>query len=325
MIAESVLILDSHFAENNNGQDIIEGLSKTPKTLPAKYFYDDLGSELFEQICQLSEYYPTRTETAILSQYADEIAQITGVCELVELGSGSSTKTLILLDSYQKKSRNCQYFPVDISSGMLTSAVSKLKLQYPGFLIQGLSGSYDQALNYLQSHHQQKRLIFFLGSSLGNFNELETEIFLGQISETLNPGDYFLLGIDLQKSPAILEAAYNDALGVTAAFNLNMLSHINQRFRGNFNPNLFAHRAIYNQSKGQIEMYLVSQENQHVSLKELDLEINLKKNESILSEISRKYKLLDIQNQLLNKKIQTLKIWSDSQHWFGLILGQRFS
>ena len=176
----------------------------------------------------------------------------------------------------------------------------------------------------MQSHHQQKRLIFFLGSSLGNFNELETEIFLGQISETLNPGDYFLLGIDLQKSPAILEAAYNDAQGVTAAFNLNMLSHINQRFRANFNPDLFTHRAIYNQSKGQIEMYLISQENQHVSLKDLDLEIDLKKNESILSEISRKYKLLDIQNQLLNKKIQTLKIWSDSQQWFGLILGQRF-
>lgn len=191
-----------HF--NEDGDGVVRGLTLTQKSLPPKYFYDDRGSELFEQICDLPEYYPTRTEASILSQYADEIAQITGVCELVELGSGSSTKTLFLLDAYQKIGDRCRYVPIDVSGGILKSTVLKLQQKYPSFSIEGLIGTYEQALVKLESTWARSRMIFFLGSSLGNFTPQECDAFFKQVARTLQAGDYFLLGIDLQKPKEIL-------------------------------------------------------------------------------------------------------------------------
>lgn len=307
---------------NRDGEDVIQGLTNKFKYLPPKYFYDDHGSNLFEQICELPEYYPTRTEASILSQYADEIAQITGGCELVELGSGSSTKTLFLLDAYQKIANQSQYIPIDVSGGILNSTVVKLQKQYPTFSIQGLIGTYEQALVKLESTPASSRMIFFLGSSMGNFNPRDCDIFLSQIVKTLQPGDYFLLGIDLQKPKEILEPAYNDSQGVTAAFNLNMLSHLNWRFQGNFDLNLFTHQAIYNQEDNQIEMYLVCQKSHWVSLDSLDLKVFFTQGESILTEISRKFNLTSLQKQLEYKHLKTVKIWTDPKQWFGLILCQ---
>lgn len=304
------------------GEDVIQGLSKEFKSLPAKYFYDDHGSELFEQICELPEYYPTRTEAWILQQYADEIAQITGNCELVELGSGSSTKTLFLLDAYQKIGDRCKYIPIDVSGGILKSTVFKLQEKYPTLSIEGLIGTYEQALAQLESTPVASRMIFFLGSSLGNFNPEECEVFLGQISRTLQPGDYFLLGVDLQKPKEILEPAYNDSQGVTAAFNLNILSHLNWRFQGNFDLNLFAHQAIYNQADAEIEMYLRCQKSHWVSLEILDLNVFFPEGELILTEISRKFDLESFQKQLREHSLKTVKIWTDPKRWFGLILCQ---
>ncbi|GAB1539179.1 L-histidine N(alpha)-methyltransferase [Scytonema sp. NUACC21] len=306
----------------NHGKDVIQGLNKYPKILPSKYFYDNRGSEIFEKICELPEYYPTRTEASILQQCADEISQITGACELVELGSGSSTKTLFLLDAYQKKSNYCRYIPVDVSGGMLKSTVLKLQKKYPIFSIEGLIGTYEQALVKLESTFARSRMIFFLGSSLGNFPPQECEIFLKQVASTLQAGDYFLLGIDLQKSKEILEPAYNDNQGVTAAFNLNMLSHLNWRFQGNFDINLFTHKAIYNQADSQIEMYLQCQENHWITLEILDLKVSFQAGESILTEISRKFNLVDMQKQLEEKGLKIVKTWTDPQQWFGLILCQ---
>ncbi|MDZ8077554.1 MAG: L-histidine N(alpha)-methyltransferase [Nostoc sp. DcaGUA01] len=323
MLTKSLKILNDHYqALGNDGQDVIQGLTRTPKSIPPKYFYDDRGSELFEQICELSEYYPTRTEAWILQQYADEIAQITGACELVELGSGSSTKTLFLLDAYQKVANYCRYIPIDVSRGILQSSVLKLQQKYPAFFIEGLIGTYEQALAKLESTFAASRMIFFLGSSLGNFNPQECDKFLGQIAKTLQAGDYFLLGIDLQKPKEILEPAYNDSQGVTAAFNLNMLSHLNWRFQGNFDLNLFTHQAIYNQIDAQIEMYLHCQKSHRVSLKALDLEVSFTEEESILTEISRKFDLANMQQQLKMHGLRTLKTWTDPQQWFGLILCQ---
>jgi L-histidine Nalpha-methyltransferase len=323
MLTTSLKILNEHYqALNNEGQDVIQGLTESPKSLPPKYFYDDLGSELFEKICELPEYYPTRTEAWILRQYANEIAQITGACELVELGSGSSTKTLFLLDAYQKIANYCKYIPIDVSRGILQSSVVKLQQKYPTFLIEGLIGTYEQALAKLKSTLASSRMIFFLGSSLGNFNHRECEIFLKQISQTLQPGDYFLLGIDLQKPKEILEPAYNDSQGVTAAFNLNVLSHLNWRFQGNFDLNLFNHQAIYNQTDAQIEMYLHCQKSHKVSLKALDLEVLFADGESILTEISRKFDLAIMQKQLETHGLKTVKTWTDPKQWFGLILCQ---
>jgi len=323
MLTKSLKILNDHYqALSNEGLDVIQGLTQTPKIIPPKYFYDDRGSELFEQICELPEYYPTRTEAWILQQYANEIAQITGACELVELGSGSSTKTLFLLDAYQKIASYCRYIPIDVSRGILQSSVLKLKQKYPAFFIEGLIGTYEQALAKLKSTFVASRMIFFLGSSLGNFNPQECDRFLRQISQTLQPGDYFLLGIDLQKPKEILEPAYNDSQGVTAAFNLNMLSHLNCRFQGNFDINLFTHEAIYNQVDSQIEMYLHCQKSHQVSLKALDLEVSFTNGESILTEISRKFDLANMQKQLEIHGLKTLKTWTDPKEWFGLILCQ---
>jgi dimethylhistidine N-methyltransferase len=323
MIAQPLTVLDHHYQELSiDGKDVIKGLTEKLKSLPPKYFYDDPGSQLFEKICELPEYYPTRTEAWILQEYADEIAAITNCCELIELGSGSSTKTQALLTAYQKIANSCRYLPVDVSGGILKTSVLQLQEKYPDIAIHGLLGTYEQALVHLESNYLQSRMLFFLGSSLGNFNQEECDIFLNQVSRTLQPGDYFLLGIDLQKPLDILEAAYNDSQEVTAAFNLNMLSHLNWRFQGNFDISLFKHQAVYNQVDHQIEMYLHCQKSHWVSLDILDLKVNFEAGESILTEISRKFNLATMEKNLSDKGLKTVKTWTDEKEWFGLILCQ---
>ncbi|MGD1805331.1 L-histidine N(alpha)-methyltransferase [Dapis sp. BLCC M126] len=323
MLPQLVKILnDSYQAVKNDGQDVIAGLTKNPKTLPPKYFYDDYGSELFEQICELPEYYPTRTETSILEKCADEIAELTGSKELVELGSGSSTKTRLLLDAYQKIGNSFTYIPTDVSGGILKTSVLELQEKYPYFSIQGLLGTYEETLAYLESTPAPTRTICFLGSSAGNFSPEKFDHFLTQIARSLQPGNYFLLGIDLHKPKEILESAYNDAQGITAAFNLNMLSHLNWRFQGNFDLNLFSHQAIYNQAESQIEMRLYCQENVTFSLENLDLKVNFQAGENILTEISRKFDLGILQTKLEAKGLKVKKVWIDPKKWFGLILCQ---
>ncbi|MBO3462998.1 L-histidine N(alpha)-methyltransferase [Aetokthonos hydrillicola Thurmond2011] len=315
-------LTEDNQAVKREGADVIQGLTQTPKTLPPKYLYDDRGSELFEEICELPEYYPTRTEASILRQCADEIAEITGSCELVELGSGSSTKTRFLLDAYQRIPGFCKYVPIDVSGGILKSSVLQLQHEYPNLSIEGLIGTYEQALAKLESITVPSRMIFFLGSSIGNFTPTDYNRFLTQISQTLRSGDYFLLGVDLQKPKAILEAAYNDKQEVTAAFNLNMLSHLNWRFRANFDTSLFRHEAIYNQADAQIEMYLHCLKSHWVSLEILDLNVFFEVGESILTEISRKFDLAVLEKQLEFQSLKTLKVWTDQNQWFGLILCQ---
>ncbi|MDB9439668.1 L-histidine N(alpha)-methyltransferase [Dolichospermum lemmermannii CS-548] len=323
MITQPLTVLDHHYQELSiDGKDVIKGLTEKLKSLPPKYFYDDPGSQLFEKICELPEYYPTRTEAWILEQYADEIAEITNCCDLIELGSGSSTKTQALLTAYQKIANSCRYLPIDVSGGILKTSVLQLQEKYPDIAIHGLLGTYEQALVHLESNYLQSRMLFFLGSSLGNFNQEECDIFLNQVSRTLQPGDYFLLGIDLQKPLDILEAAYNDSQEVTAAFNLNMLSHLNWRFQGNFDISLFKHQAVYNQVDHQIEMYLHCQKSHWVSLELLDLKVNFEAGESILTEISRKFNLATMEKNLSDKGLKTVKTWTDKKEWFGLILCQ---
>ena len=335
MTVKHLKIIHQHNSSANqifdkDGHDVIQGLTENPKNLPSKYLYDDRGSELFEQICDLPEYYPTRTEAWILKEYADQIAAITGCCELVELGSGSSTKTHYLLSAYQKAANSLtdeisdafSYIPIDVSGGILKTTVLHLQQKYPDLNVEGLIGTYEEALVYLGKNHLRSRMIFFLGSSIGNFNQEESNDFLGRVSHALTQGDYFLLGIDLQKPKDILEAAYNDSQKVTDAFNLNMLSHLNWRFQGDFNLDLFTHQAIYNEVDHQIEIYLNCQADHQVSLDILDLKVQFQKGESILTEISRKFDLEAIQVQLRSQGLETVKIWTDPQQWFGLVLCQ---
>ena len=308
--------------ESNIGNDVIQGLTQTPKSLPPKYFYDDRGSVLFEQICELPEYYPTRTETLILEHYAGEIAKITGACELVELGSGSSTKTRLLLDAYDVLGHPLRYVPIDVSAGILESSAQQLLLDYPSLQVQGLVSTYELALQQLTPTQLPTRMIFFLGSTLGNLKPQECEAFFSQITAALNVGEYFLLGVDLQKPKQLLEAAYNDSLGVTAEFNLNMLEHLNRRFQGNFNTQLFEHWAFYNDQVHQIEMHLRSVKAQAVQLEALNLDVKFESDETILTEISRKFDLGVIQQELQAKDLKPIQVWTDPKQWFGLILCQ---
>ena len=308
--------------EEIDGQDVVWGLTQTPKCLPPRYFYDDRGSLLFEQICDLPEYYLTRTETAILQGCAGEIARLTGACEIVELGSGSSTKTRILLDAYQQLDYPLLYVPIDVSAGILETSAKDLLADYPSLVVRGLVSTYELALAKLTPSRLPGRMICFLGSTLGNLNPQECDRFFSQVTDALNPGEYFLLGIDLQKSSEMLNAAYNDSQGVTAEFNLNMLDHLNWRFDGNFERSQFEHWAFYNTSQCQIEMHLRSMRSQTVDLRELNLTINLAQNETILTEISRKFDLDTVQKQLNSWGLKTVQVWTDPQQWFGLLLCQ---
>lgn len=317
-------LLSSKLSPNQliDGSDVIKGLTQTPKSLPARYFYDDRGSELFEQICELPEYYLTRTETAILQKCAIEIAKITNVCEIVELGSGSSTKTRILLNAYNQLGYPLRYIPIDVSAGILETSARQLLADYDSLQVHALVSTYELALRQLIPTQLPNRMICFIGSSLGNLNPQECNVFFSQIISALQEGEYFLLGIDLQKPKHLLEAAYNDSQGVTAAFNLNVLEHLNWRFEGNFDTTQFEHWAFYNETQHQIEMHLRSLRSQTVQLRALDLTVHFEKSKTILTEISRKFDLNIMQQELSNRGLKPLQVWTDPNQWFGLLLCQ---
>jgi dimethylhistidine N-methyltransferase len=305
-----------------DGKELVAGLLQSPKTIPAKYFYDDQGSHLFEQICQLPEYYPTRTEAWILNQYAREIAAITGPCELVELGSGSSTKTRLLLEAYTQLPSPMMpcYLPIDVSGGILQASAQALLRDYPTLEIHGLIATYELAIAHLPDLQLPTRMIAFLGSTLGNLTPAECEHFFQQIRQALQRGQFFLLGVDLQKPIEILEAAYNDSQGITAAFNLNMLAHLNGKFSANFQLEQFQHQAFYNCQANQIEMHLISQINQTIEFAALDCALTLQAGETIRTEISRKFNLAQLSQELAQHQLAPCHIWTDPQQWFGVML-----
>lgn len=306
----------------DEGLDVIEGLSNSPKTLPCRYFYDERGSLLFERICQLPEYYVTRTEQAVLASCAEEIARLTGACELVELGSGSSGKSRWLLDAYNQLDSPLFYCPIDVSAGMLKSSALDLLREYPKLQVCGVAGTYEAALSQLSASEFVPRMLIFLGSKLGNLSPHAGDRFLSHIKYNLQPGEFFLLGVDLQKSPEIIEAAYNDTQGVTAAFNLNILRHINRRFDGNFPVDQFTHFAFYNQVAEQIEMYLRCWQSGIVRLDSLNLSVPIQAGETIRTEIYRKFYLPSLISNLKQQGFQSVRVWTDPQNWFALLLCQ---
>ncbi|AFZ45856.1 methyltransferase [Halothece sp. PCC 7418] len=309
-------------ASANDGSDLIAGLTQKQKSIPCHYLYDDRGSEIFEQICELPEYYPTRTEAQILRENGSAIAQTTGNCELIELGSGSSTKTRLLFDAYQSVGEHLYYIPIDVSAGILEASAKQLLADYPSLDIHGLIGTYQQALQHLPPSPTLKRMVFFLGSSLGNFAPKQCREIFQDVKKALQLGDYFLLGLDLQKSKDILEPAYNDSQGVTAEFNYNLLDHLNRRFQGDFNRQHFRHWTFYNSELGQIETYLRSTKPQTVELKALNLTVEFREGETIHTEISRKFNLQEMEQELAQAGLPMIETWTDSQDWFALVLCQ---
>lgn len=314
----------------DHGQEVIRGLQNSPKTLPCRYFYDDYGSSLFEKITELPEYYLTRTEQSILEHYALAIAQMTGPCDLIELGSGSSSKTRLLLTAYDQVDPTLRYCPIDVSAGILKESALMLLQQYERLSVVGLAGTYEQALSQLPVRDEKPRLILFLGSTLGNMSgqangnaPSEQTQFFNKVQTALNPGDYFLLGVDLQKPVDLIEAAYNDSQGITAAFNLNMLTHLNRQFMGNFHVDQFAHQATYNSQLNQIEMRLQTQQAQSIKLDVLDFSTHLSPNEAIVTEISRKFDRQKLSQSLTQSGLNPVHIWTDPQEWFALLLCQK--
>jgi L-histidine N-alpha-methyltransferase len=307
-------------SDTEDGADVVAGLSANPKTLPCKYLYDALGSQLFERICDTPEYYPTRTERGILTRNSADIAALTGPCELVELGSGSASKTRILLEAYARRADEVHFVPIDVSESILRQSSRDLVDRYDGLSIRGFSGTYEQALEALHPAPAPARMFIFLGSTIGNFSAAERAQFMAQIRAAMAPGEYFLLGVDRRKDPAIIEAAYNDAEGLTARFNLNLLSHLNRRFHGDFIVANFAHRAIYETQRHQIEIYLDSLADQQVTLLDLGLSVPVAKGEAIRTEISKKFDPGELAAEFAPLGLDHAATWSDDKEWFSLLL-----
>lgn len=284
--------LEKHLDERDLARslraDVREGLTATPKRLPPKWFYDARGSRLFEDITRLPEYYPTRTERAILTSSATEIARITDAKTLVELGSGSSEKTRLLLDAMLDRGTLGAFVPLDVSESALREAVDGLGVTYPGLTITGVVGDMTRHLRQLPDG--DNRVVAFLGGTIGNLAPAERAAFLGDLRAALHPGEWLLLGADLVKDPATLVPAYDDAAGVTAEFNKNVLHVINRELRADFDPLAFEHVALWDPAHEWIEMRLRSVRDQAVHVTDLDLDVSFAAGEEMRTEISAKFR-----------------------------------
>ena len=266
------------------------GLRATPKSLPCRYFYDELGSRLFEDICELPEYYLTRTEDAILREHAD--AMVAGWRSdpvMVELGSGSSSKTRRLIEAALRAYGGLHYVPIDVSKSILEESAEALVDAYPGLQITGFAANYRDALAGVVERFDRPKLFVFLGSSLGNYEADEAVSLLSMVARSMDPADRLLLGTDLDKDPATLEAAYDDAQGVTARFNLNLLGRINRELGARFDPDRFEHQARYRGDLRRVEMHLVSRFAQEVAIPGAGINARFAEGESIHTENSHKY------------------------------------
>ncbi|MBC8517039.1 MAG: L-histidine N(alpha)-methyltransferase [Nitrosopumilus sp.] len=306
--------------EKTFAEEISSSLNRDSKFITPKFFYDKKGSDLFEKICTLPEYYPTRTEISILKNLQAELPSfIDDSFRLVELGSGASVKTRLLLDIFTKIQQTTEYFPIDISE-ILTESSEQLLKDYDHLRITGIIDTYEGGLEFLKNYDNKNNLIIFLGSSFGNFSPADGKIFLEKINSTMKSGDLFLIGLDLVKDSYILESAYDDAQGVTAEFNLNVLSRINDELDADFNLNNFSHYSTYNKEDQRIEMYLKSLVNQSVIISKSNLLLNLEKDELIHTEYSHKYTLDQIKFLLKSTGFKINHTWLDEKTHFSLTL-----
>lgn len=316
-----VLRLASRAAEGGFAEDVRRGLTASPKRLFPKYFYDELGSQLFEAICLLPEYYLTRAEAEIFADRSAEIVEAAARgsrVTLFELGSGSATKTRRLVDALLARQGELLYVPVDISPAALEASAHALLEAFPALRVAAYAGDYDAALPRLAENFdgEARALVLFLGSNVGNFDRDEARSFLRRVRRVLRAGDALLLGADLKKEAATLEAAYDDALGVTAAFNLNLLARINRELDADFRPRDFRHAAVYDGREGRVEMHLESLRDQRVRLRALDLSVTFREGERVHTENSYKYDLDELSALAHATGFTLARTWLDSRERF---------
>jgi L-histidine N-alpha-methyltransferase len=301
--------------------DAYIGLTSKPPWLPAKYFYDAIGSELFDEITELPEYYPTRTEREILRQWAPDIARAADAQVLLELGSGSSEKTLLLLDAMATGGRLSAYVPVDVSPSALEGAVDSLELIRPGLPIMPVVADFERHLPDLP--RPGRRLVVFLGSTIGNLTPVQRKQFLHALASTLDPGESVLLGLDLVKDPGRLVAAYDDAAGVTAEFNRNVLHVLNRELGADFEPDAFEHRAVWDPVNEWIEMRLRASHPMQVEIPDIGVTLDFAAGDEIRTEISSKFRRANVAAELTDAGLTPVGWWSDPDGDFALALATR--
>jgi dimethylhistidine N-methyltransferase len=305
-------------AQTSAGFEVYRGLTSRPKTLSPWLFYDAAGSRLFEQITELDEYYVTRTERDILARHAPEIIAATGnrPVTLIELGAGTATKTGLLLRAAVRRQHSVTYHPIDVSANALAEAKQRIEEELPGVTVQPQVADYTEGLGEIEADGH-RRVVLYIGSSIGNFDPPEALQLLRQVRRQLAPGDALLLGVDLVKDRRTLLDAYDDAAGVTAAFNKNVLNRINREFGSNFNLRRFRHRARWNEEHSRIEMHLESLIGQCVLIPALDLEVKLARGETIHTENSYKYTVDRVERLIEAAGFRMRTSWSDPREWFG--------
>jgi L-histidine N-alpha-methyltransferase len=301
--------------------DVAAGLTATPRSLPPKYFYDARGSELFDEITQLPEYYPTRAETSILARRAGEIAGLARCASLVELGSGTSAKTRLLLRALQAEGTLREFVPFDVDPAVLAQAAAALTADYPDLAIAPFTGDFERDLAAIP-HGAGPRTIAFLGSTIGNLEPAARTAFLAHVGQALRPGDTFLLGTDLVKDPVRLQRAYDDTAGVTAEFNRNVLRVVNRELGADFAVELFNHVALWDPHREWIEMRLRSVMEQQVKVRDLGLTVTFAAGEEMRTEISAKFRPAGIAAELAAAGLSTVRFWTDDDGDFGLTLAQ---
>jgi L-histidine N-alpha-methyltransferase len=308
--------LRNHLADFT--ESVCSGLGKYPRKLECRFLYDAKGSELYEQICAQPEYYPTRTEAAILRECSRMVSELTGPCHLIELGSGSSTKTDYLLSAYQRFGGPLCYTPIDISATALKMAGQSIIDRRPGVQVIGIHGTYSDSFAVLR--FVSPVLLIFLGSTIGNFSVDERRAFWPEVAGSLRGGDYFLLGIDLVKEKHTLEAAYNDAAGITAAFTKNYFARMNRELGCTLDIEEIEHIAFYNQEKYRIEIYAGFRRTQNIDIVPSGKTFTICGGERILIEISTKFRLDEVQRTMHDHGLQIIRTFTDEKKWFALLL-----
>jgi L-histidine N-alpha-methyltransferase len=321
---QAAIHIESHLGgahERSLAEDVLDGLTRPFKELPPKHFYDARGAELFDRICELPEYYPTRAERSILERTAGEIAALTGAAELVELGSGTAAKTRVLLDALHSAGTLVRYVPVDVTESMVRDCARTLTDEYPGLQVHGVIGDFERHLDRVPPR-AGPRIVAFLGGTIGNFQPGSRRRVLREIARLLGPGDHLLMGTDLVKDPRVLQAAYDDAQGLTAEFNRNVLRVVNRELGADFDPEDFDHVALFDDRHEWIEMRLRARREHTTLVRDLDLAVHFDAGEELRTEISAKFTHERLDGDLAAAGLELVRWLTDPEELFALTLSR---